>query len=221
MNIEQDDQNVALDKILAALREAAPPEGMEARIAQQLQQHSTSPQVAPFRWTNAFANSADAAWWRGAITGAASMLLVAGGLLLANHLQPTHRNRESTARSSTAGGSATLVTASSHAAAANEASAQPCAHPTMLRTASIAPTHKPESLLADTRVESAAPSHPAPALPLTAEERGLVQIVHTADPKTLATLTPETQAKLQAQEAAEFDKFFSPSPAPLPSETHE
>jgi hypothetical protein len=61
---------------------------------------------------------------------------------------------------------------------------------------------------------SFAPSHPAPVLPLTAQERALVRLAQTADPKLLASLTPETQAKLEAQEADDYNKFFAPPPAP-------
>jgi hypothetical protein len=61
---------------------------------------------------------------------------------------------------------------------------------------------------------SFAPSHPAPVLPLTAQERALVRLVQTADPKLLAALSPETQARVDAQEADNYNKFFAPAPAP-------
>lgn len=61
---------------------------------------------------------------------------------------------------------------------------------------------------------SFAPSHPAPVLPLTAQERALVRLAQTADPKLLAALSPETQAKIEAQEADNYNKFFAPPPAP-------
>ncbi len=61
---------------------------------------------------------------------------------------------------------------------------------------------------------SFAPSHPAPVLPLTAQERALVRLVQTADPKLLAALSPETQAKVEAQEADNYNKFFAPPTAP-------
>jgi hypothetical protein len=61
---------------------------------------------------------------------------------------------------------------------------------------------------------SFAPSHPAPVLPLTAQERALVRLVQTADPKLLAALSPETQAKVEAQEADNYNKFFAPPTSP-------
>jgi hypothetical protein len=61
---------------------------------------------------------------------------------------------------------------------------------------------------------SFAPSHPAPVLPLTAEERALARLARTADPKLLAALSPETQARVEAQEADNYNKFFAPPPAP-------
>jgi hypothetical protein len=49
---------------------------------------------------------------------------------------------------------------------------------------------------------------------LTAQERELVRLAQTADPQLLAALAPETQAKLDAQETDNFNKFFAPPPVP-------
>jgi hypothetical protein len=51
-------------------------------------------------------------------------------------------------------------------------------------------------------------------LPLTAQERALIELARTADPKMLVALSPETQAKVEAQEEDNFNKFFAPPPAP-------
>jgi hypothetical protein len=42
----------------------------------------------------------------------------------------------------------------------------------------------------------------------------LARLAQTADPRLLAALAPETQAKLDAQETDNFNKFFAPPPAP-------
>jgi hypothetical protein len=52
-------------------------------------------------------------------------------------------------------------------------------------------------------------SHPAPAMGLTAQERELVRLARTGDAKELAPLDPEMRAKAEAQDAAEFQKFFA------------
>jgi hypothetical protein len=49
---------------------------------------------------------------------------------------------------------------------------------------------------------------------LTDQERELARLAQTADPRLLTALAPETQAKLDAQETDNFNKFFAPPPAP-------
>ena len=50
--------------------------------------------------------------------------------------------------------------------------------------------------------------HPVLTGPLTSQERGLIQLVRTADPQQLASMSSEAQARLKAQDAEQFDKFF-------------
>jgi hypothetical protein len=50
-------------------------------------------------------------------------------------------------------------------------------------------------------------SHPAPAAPLTKEERILLSIAHTGDPQELAMLNPEIRAQQEAESEAEFERF--------------
>lgn len=221
MSTEHNQHDDAVDKVLSALRDAAPPEGMEARIARRLQQHLAAPPTAPFCWREVFANSALAgAWWRGAITGAAAVLLVTATFLLAGHLLQTHQDRASTATNGAANRNiapaATPVDDSSHGAPGGETRAQPCARPAMMRTASAVPAYTSDALRAETRIESDAPSHPAPPLPLTDQERALIRLVQTASPRQLAVIDPEEYANLEAQSALKFEKFFAP-PAPLPA----
>ncbi len=56
--------------------------------------------------------------------------------------------------------------------------------------------------------EMHAPSHPAPPLPLTPQEKLLLRIAHKGDPVELAMLRPEIRARQQAEGKAEFEKFF-------------
>jgi hypothetical protein len=53
-----------------------------------------------------------------------------------------------------------------------------------------------------------AASHPAPPMGLTAQERELVQLSRSSDAKELVTPDPEMRAKAEAQNAAEFQRFF-------------
>ena len=217
MSIEHNEHGDALDKILAAVRDAAPPEGMEARITDRLQRQATAPPASPFCWRDAFANSARTGeWWRGAITGAAAVLLMTATFLLAGRPLQTHPDRIPIARNSTDRSVATAgthLTASPYGIPASEARAQPCAHPTMLRAANVLPTYSTDGVDAETLLESDAPSHPAPPLPLTTQERAMIRLVQTASPRQLATLNLEEYANLEAQSALKFEKYFAP-PAP-------
>jgi hypothetical protein len=198
----------ALDKVLAALRNAAPPEGMDARIAQRL--HATATPTALASSTLA------GAWWRGAIAGAASAMLATGLFALAFHLLGTRAATIQTTADVTLYKAASPNTAT-RVSTPRELRATLCTSPALLRAQNSSPTPFEKSLRAETRIENAAPSYPAPALPLTAQERALAQLARTADPKQLASLTPEQEAKVDAEKAAEFARFFAhPSPPPNP-----
>jgi hypothetical protein len=56
-----------------------------------------------------------------------------------------------------------------------------------------------------------AASHPAPPLPLTRQEQLLLHVVHQVDPRQLAMLNPSMQARQNAKEKDEFQKFFGPT----------
>jgi hypothetical protein len=47
---------------------------------------------------------------------------------------------------------------------------------------------------------------------LTAQERELVRLTQQVDPKELANLNPDMRAKMEAQDAAEFEQFFAAPP---------
>src|SRR4051812_43628015 len=79
MATEHDD---AVDKVLAALKNAAPPDGMEARITQRLDHHTAA--TAQSGWRDLLAGSTLAiVWWRGALSGFAVAALGVGVVLLA------------------------------------------------------------------------------------------------------------------------------------------
>lgn len=209
MELEHRNHDDAVDTVLAALRDATPPEGMEARIAQRLQQHAAIAPAAEFRWRDLIAGTTLAgAWGRGALSGAAAAMLVAGVVLFAQHGLRAGSGHEPVAVNQIA---ATRVVAPSKTSP-DQAHGNPCVSPRVLRARSTVPEDK--MLLAEALAAVNAPSHPAPELPLTAQERELVQLARTADPKMLAALAPETQAKVDAQEEENFDKFFAPPPAP-------
>ncbi len=58
------------------------------------------------------------------------------------------------------------------------------------------------------RSEMEAASFPAPPMPLTAEERLLLRLAHKVDPVEVAMLDPKFRAIADAEERAEFQRFF-------------
>jgi hypothetical protein len=56
--------------------------------------------------------------------------------------------------------------------------------------------------------EMRAASHPAPPMPLTEQERLLLRIVHKDDPVEVAVLNPAWREARDAEDQAEFQRFF-------------
>jgi len=222
MSTEHNQPDQAVDKVLAALRDAVPPQGMEARIAQRLAQQPTPSHSKALRLPNLLAGSTLAgAWWRGAASGAAAAMAAVALVLVAGHLLRATPDRTQAARDGAGSRTPSPSVRPTRASDENipgESRANPCARPTVLRADAPLPTPSAETLRAESYAENAAPSRPAPVMPLTAQERELVKLVRTADPKQLDTLNPETQAKLEAENAADFAKFFAhPPPPPQPA----
>ncbi len=190
----------AVERALAAMRDAKTPEGMEARIADRLALHAAARDVAGFRWRDIFAGSALAgAWWRGAVSGVAVAMLVVGLVWMAGH-----RGRSSAGQVVVR---ERVVAAVPPALAVREdVRSVPCASPGGVRVKGTAVRTSEGVRVVAKEVEV---SHPAPAMGLTAQERELVQLARKGDAKELVSLDPEMRAKAEAQDAAEFQKFFA------------
>jgi hypothetical protein len=202
-----------IEKVLAALNNAAPPEGMEARITQRLERHTAARAQSP--WRDVLAGSSLAgAWWRGALSGAAVAALTVGIVLLAQHRSANLQGEPKQPPVVAVTAVPATKPVSTKVAVFHPA---PCTGPSIVRVQKVAPPPSP----AAAPVDSVQRSRPAPTQPLTAEERDLVRLAHIAGPKQLATLNPETEAKLQAQEEADFAKFFTPPPRPKPVDENE
>jgi hypothetical protein len=200
----------AIDKTLAALRNAAPPEGMEARIAHRLQQP-----VAPSSyWRDLFAATTPSAFWlRGAFTGAAVALLAVCAVLSVIHGLRSYRPQ----RAQNIAARQTAPSVVPVRASSVETASSPCTNPSALRARTATPA--PKAVLLRTAGDSQ--RHPILAGPLTAQERALIQLARTADPQQLASLNSESQAKLKAQDADEFERFFAPPAHPKTPDENE
>ena len=212
MENQHNQPDAAIDKTLAALNSAAPPEGLESRIAARIAAQP-APAVSPWR-DRLTGYTLASAWWRGAAAGAAVAMLVTGVALFEGHQARVRSDAgQATVREVSALRTLAPVAASAQNAPAGQAPGSPCANARVLHVRS-ATARASDTLRAEALAAVNAPSHPAPVLPLTAQERALIELARTADPKMLAALAPETQAKVEAQEEENFNKFFAPPPAP-------
>ena len=144
------------------------------------------------------------------VTGIATAMLLVGTLLLAQHTLRTKPAQVAISHVATTHYLAPAVVPVAASAPNGASHTNPCATPSQLQTTRAVPVYRAESSFS----ASFAPSHPAPVRPLTAQERALARLVQTADPKLLASLEPGAQAKLQAQEIDDFNKFFATPPTP-------
>jgi hypothetical protein len=75
-----------------------------------------------------------------------------------------------------------------------------------------------KSLDAQALADLHAPSHPAPPLPLTPQERLFLRVLRYGNATELAELNPLVRAKQDADETTAFKAFF-PDPPPLQEQT--
>jgi len=203
----QNKHDKAIDKTLAALTGATPPEGMEARIQQRLHYHAAAENASARRALPSLRG-----WWYGALTGAAAATLLCCVVLFAFHVQlgRTSERNVNQAHEFRAGSSKTLSPAS-----LPRPRATPCVQPSLIQ-----PTPRkaaPHVLRADAgRTDTHSPEDAAPKSSegLTPQEQQLVRLTRTASPKQLADLSFEAQAQADQEEAAAFQKFFTPPPPP-------
>jgi len=222
MDTERDD---AIERVLNALRDAAPPEGMQLRIAQRLEQAAVERQAAQLQaagaagpllgWLDRVAWPApSAAWWHGAVCGAAAAALVMGAAMLVQHGAParTAQGQSQSQRVLREGDPGLHAPVSGKPVSAP---AGPCTGLELARTKRYLPAQK------DERAVGADRARPLADAPLTAEERDLVRLARVADPQDLRTLNPEAQAKSEAEETTEFESFFPPPPPPPAAEDNQ
>jgi hypothetical protein len=201
----------SVEKVLKALGSAQTPEGLEARIAQGLERRELAAREVEFHWRDVLAGSAVAGvWWRGALSGAAVAMLAVGVVMLASHfVRGAGVHGEMTVRSvapQVAPARAAVV-----GVAAREERGGPCGSSELLQAANGVPSQR----LGGVRVESPERPQSLPESTLTVEERGLLRLVKTGDLKELASLNPEVRERLEAEDAAQFQRFFAEPAKPV------
>lgn len=98
------------------------------------------------------------------------------------------------------------------------------------RSTTLVPAgNKPEPLDAATchcdpiaLAEASAPSHPAPPIPITGEERRILRLMRAGQYEQLAQLDPRNLEREMARERDDFNAYFQPSePLPQPDPPQE
>jgi hypothetical protein len=173
----------AIGKVLAGLREAEAPAGMEGRILAAVEARASKrPIIAP-RWA-----------WSAALAGVAAVCLL---MAIHRYGQTLTQARHAVPVESAGTQVVSLLRNESIAPA------RATTHVRRVRQTNDADA----GLLQEMR----APSHPAPEAPLTNEEKLLLRVVHSGDPQLMAMLNPEERARQEAESEAEFQKFVEQS----------
>lgn len=178
----------SVERVLAGLREAAAPVGMEQRVMRAVEE----------RAANTVRQGRGAGWvaaWIAA--GCTAALIVAAAVVPAiRHSIAPAEPQTSSARVRVAAPNSQM--AGGHAIYAVE-------RPVVRSRASV---RVRRVAAARARNAGMATSRPAPPQPMTKEERLLLEVAHKQDPKALELLNPEAQRAQEMEAKAEFDRFF-------------
>jgi hypothetical protein len=233
-NASHDAIDHTIDRALSALRDVQPRHGNElfaGRILAALEHRTAAPQPARFHI------SAHVALWSAT---SAAILAIASLIILHQHRAPAEFARApqthiSPAAAESAQLRVTQISPLKPGFGSPQTSIEPArrmAHRLvnanvampMRCTQSGCPIHDEDSAVmngvsqtpsdAQALADLHAPSHPAPPLPLTPQEKLFLRMLRYGDATQLAELNPMVRAKQDADETAAFKAFF-PDPPPL------
>ena len=199
----------AIDTVLAGLRDAEAPEGMERRILDALE--------------NGAAVRAESVWhrllplWLLTPTGATTRVLVCGAALAgvvvvvfatsairhAGDVAVRSKKEVAPAKVLPAVVDAPLVAVSS---SPHEKRAGLRVRTSVGETRSVRTVDSEDSVALS---EMRAASFPAPPMPLTEQEKLLLRIAHRGDPVEMAMLDPNQRSVQEMKEKAEYQSFFA------------
>ena len=194
-----------IHQALTGLRDTQAPTGLEDRVLQALQDRASSTSV--WRWWRPLERTTRSWAWGVAVAGVAVAFL-------SLTVSSAHRRGHGTADSKRQPISEKAQPMSAQNAVAVEH--VPVSTPHGMSTKRVAArreAQKVQSLSGEDAIalsEMRAPSHPAPKMPLTEQEKLMLRIVRGGDPVELAELDPRVRDAQYAQQKAEFKNFFEP-----------
>jgi hypothetical protein len=208
------DRKDSVETVLKALGSAPVPEGLEGRIAARLEQQALGSVRAGFRWREVLGGGTMAgAWWRGAVSGAAVATLAVGVVMLAGHFgRGVSRSGEKVAHGvaqpiAPANGTVRQVASRED----RQDRRVPCVGSGVLQVQRGSSAQRPDWLRVEIAGRAQLPKEPA----LTAEERSLVRVVQGGNLRELASLNPEVRERVEAEDAAQFQRFFTQPVRPV------
>jgi hypothetical protein len=187
----------AIDRVLKGLREAETPRGMELRILDATQRDPSEPRkyspltpIGARTWTIAAAAVivvASVIYW----TAFRDHRVVHEYIAVKQHIAPA------------------IVPPSELQTKAQSAVQSPeRSIPRLRETTKVPAAIREKGPIAPD--EMVVENHPAPEAPLTEEERLLLRFAHRADPQQLEAFSPMLRSARDAEEKAEFQRFFEP-----------
>jgi hypothetical protein len=203
------DRNI--DCALAGLRDAQPRSGLNSRILASLEHRSSQPQRSRLDF------SAHLALWTAAILAIASLMIlhhepIAPAQFSKNAVARRATNPEPFSTTNPAQNSNTLSSRPKHRRHAAMRSGETPVFESSKATQSDRTTIT--NLDVQAVADLHAPSHPAPPLPLTPQEKLFLHMLHYGNATQLAELDPLVRAQQDADETTAFKAFF-PDPPPL------
>ncbi len=210
----------AIERVLAGLRDVEVPAGLERRILDGLERRTSRPTDAGWRWFGPV--------WRGVPARYTACGVVAAGVVVFALTLPIVRRIEDGSVQSKMGVTPTVSVPAHSVVAVKEA--EIVSHETGVRTVKTdvarANLERAGDSVGDSEgsvaeSEMRAMSFPAPPMPLTEEERLLLRLAHKNDLVELAMLDPKLRELRDAEEEAEFQRFFARPAVVLPTESSE
>jgi len=205
----------AVDKVLAALRNAEAPAGMEDRILRTLEARRPSRgSIFPLSFPKGIGVfSPSRSRLKSAPAYITASLALASLLIAVSFIQSTRRGVTPTPLQTVASPTAPRFPNASGGLdrqSPNHLPSRPI-HGAKPASVSLAQPVSDEDALALS--EMLAPSKPAPPLPLTRQEKMLAEVVHRGEPEEMNSLRPEVRARQMELSKTEFHDFFEPPPA--------
>jgi hypothetical protein len=207
----------AIEKVLAGLRDAEAPEGMERRILDALEERATRRAEAGRRWFGPM--------WRGAPIAYVACGVAVVGFAVVMLIVPAVRRFGHGTASRTGIAARRLAPAMGSVVAKHDA--ESVLHASDVGFVKRADAAKGGLVSAGVSAgdsendvalsEARAASFPAPPMPLTEQEKLLRRLAHKNDPVELATLDPKRRELQDADDQAEFQSFFSVSVVKQPA----